>query len=113
MSIITVAYSPAARELQLHQLECSAGMTVGDLLPTLSRLLGLDVAALLADQSLELGVWGQRCTLEQCLQPGDRLECYRGLRVDPKVARRERFSKQGAGTAGLFAQRRQGAKPGY
>ena len=36
-----------------------------------------------------------------------------GIGIDPKVARRERFSKQGAGTAGLFAQRRQGAKPGY
>jgi len=29
------------------------------------------------------------------------------------VARRERFQKQGAKTAGLFAKRRAGAKPGY
>jgi hypothetical protein len=29
------------------------------------------------------------------------------------VARRERFSKQGAKSAGLFAQRRAGSKAGY
>jgi len=33
--------------------------------------------------------------------------------VDPKVARRERFARQGAKTAGLFAKRRAGAKAGY
>jgi sulfur carrier protein len=47
------------------------------------------------------------------LQDGDRLEWLRPLQVDPKVARRERFKRQGAKTAGLFAQRRQGAKAGY
>jgi putative ubiquitin-RnfH superfamily antitoxin RatB of RatAB toxin-antitoxin module len=41
------------------------------------------------------------------------VEIYRGLLVDPKVARRERFRKQGARAAGLFAKRRPGAKPGY
>ncbi|MBW8723026.1 MAG: RnfH family protein, partial [Polaromonas sp.] len=44
---------------------------------------------------------------------GDRLEIYRGLRVDPKVARRERFNRQGVKRAGLFAKTRAGAKAGY
>ena len=60
-----------------------------------------------------LGIWGRRCSLQTVLQSGDRLEIYRGLKVDPKVARRERFKGQGARTAGLFARRRPGAKPGY
>jgi sulfur carrier protein len=47
------------------------------------------------------------------LQDGDRLEIYRPLKVDPKVARRERFARQGAKTTGLFAKRRPGAKAGY
>jgi sulfur carrier protein len=47
------------------------------------------------------------------LRDQDRVEFYRGLRVDPKVARRERFSKQGARASGLFAKRRPGSKPGY
>jgi putative ubiquitin-RnfH superfamily antitoxin RatB of RatAB toxin-antitoxin module len=37
----------------------------------------------------------------------------RTLKVDPKVARRERFVKQGAKAAGLFSQRRAGGKAGY
>jgi hypothetical protein len=41
------------------------------------------------------------------------VELYRPLLVDPKVARRERFRRQGARNTGLFAQRRPGAKPGY
>jgi putative ubiquitin-RnfH superfamily antitoxin RatB of RatAB toxin-antitoxin module len=47
------------------------------------------------------------------LKEGDRVEWLRGLRVDPKVARRERFQKQGSRAAGLFASRRPGAKQGY
>ena len=47
------------------------------------------------------------------VRDGDRVEIYRDLKVDPKVARRERFRKQGARATGLFAQRRPGAKPGY
>jgi putative ubiquitin-RnfH superfamily antitoxin RatB of RatAB toxin-antitoxin module len=47
------------------------------------------------------------------LVDGDRLEVYRPLTVDPKVARRQRFVRQGAKTAGLFAKKRPGAKAGY
>jgi hypothetical protein len=41
------------------------------------------------------------------------VEVYRGLLVDPKVARRERFKSQGSRGAGLFAKKRPGAKSGY
>jgi putative ubiquitin-RnfH superfamily antitoxin RatB of RatAB toxin-antitoxin module len=41
------------------------------------------------------------------------VEVYRELLVDPKVARRERFRKQGSRAAGLFARRKPGAKAGY
>jgi uncharacterized protein len=43
----------------------------------------------------------------------DRVEIYRPLQVDPKMARRERFRRQGARAAGLFARKREGGKPGY
>jgi sulfur carrier protein len=58
-------------------------------------------------------VWGRRVPLDTPLRDGDRVEVYRPLRVDPKVARRERFVRQGARSTGLFAQRRPGAKQGY
>lgn len=60
-----------------------------------------------------LGIWGRRVALSDVLKDGDRLELYRALRVDPKVARRQRFKRQGAKRSGLFAQRRPGAVPGY
>jgi len=59
------------------------------------------------------GIWGRKARLAQPLRDGDRVEVYRPLTVDPKVARRERFRKQGARAAGLFARKRDGAKPGY
>ena len=58
-------------------------------------------------------VWGKPALPTQLLQEGDRIEWLRGLRVDPKVARRERFQSQGRRTAGLFANKRPGAKAGY
>ena len=61
----------------------------------------------------QLGIWGRKAVPSQVLRDGDRLEIYRQLKADPKVARRERFSRQGARATGLFATRRPGAKPGY
>jgi putative ubiquitin-RnfH superfamily antitoxin RatB of RatAB toxin-antitoxin module len=58
-------------------------------------------------------VWGRKAPLSQLLRDHDRVEVYRPLRVDPKVARRERFVKQGARSAGLFVKKRAGAKAGY
>ena len=66
-----------------------------------------------ASQDWQTAVWGRPVALYHVLKEGDRLEILRPLRVDPKMARRERFQRQGAKTAGLFAKRRAGAKPGY
>ncbi|WP_294766680.1 RnfH family protein [uncultured Rhodoferax sp.] len=63
--------------------------------------------------ALALGIWGRKVSGSQVLREGDRVELHRPLTVDPKVARRERFAKQGAKSAGLFAKRRAGAKAGY
>lgn len=59
------------------------------------------------------GIWGRRQPDEYQLTAQDRLEAWRPLKVDPKVARRERFARQGSRGAGLFAKRRKNAKPGY
>lgn len=107
---ITVAYAPAPRQVIERELRLAAGCTARD---------ALQASGLLADcpelqnVPLDVGVWGRPCTPGQVLEEGDRLEIYRPLRVDPKVARRERFKGQGARTAGLFARRRPGAKAGY
>ena len=41
------------------------------------------------------------------------IELYRPLKVDPKVARRQRFKRQGKGRTGLFAKRKSGSAAGY
>ena len=106
---VTVAYSPAPRQVHEQHLSLPAGSTVGDAL----RAAGLlDALAELADAGA-VGVWGRKAPLEQALRERDRVELWRSLRVDPKLARRERFGQQGARAAGLFAKRRPGAKPGY
>ncbi|MSQ57774.1 MAG: RnfH family protein [Limnohabitans sp.] len=58
-------------------------------------------------------VWGRKVPMSYALSHLDRLEIVRGLLVDPKTARRERFKKQGTRTAGLFSKKRPGAKQGY
>ena len=38
----------------------------------------------------ETGIWGRRCSLDQPLTEGDRVELYRPLTIDPMEGRRAR-----------------------
>lgn len=107
---ITLVYSPAPREVREWALALEPGATVAAALAA-ARVFD-EYPELQADR-LSVGIWGKKCGQGQVLQPGDRIEIYRPLRVDPKVARRERFDRQGAKRAGLFAKSRPGAKAGY
>lgn len=107
---ITVVYSPRARDVREVVLRLTAGSTALQALQA-SGLLQLFPA--LDPSCLALGVWGHKASLMQVLQDNDRVEIYRPLTVDPKVARRERFARQGARSAGLFVKKRAGAKAGY
>lgn len=107
---VTLCYAPQPRQVHELQLQLPSGSTVAQAL----HLSGwLQRFPELASDEVTLGIWGKPTQTDTILRPHDRLECYRALRVDPKVARRERFNRQGARQAGLFAQRRSGAKPGY
>lgn len=107
---ITVVYSPAPRQV------CEVGLTLeeGSSLSQALHASGLLQRFPDLDPALQgVGVWGRKASLDQILRDQDRVEVYRPLKVDPKLARRERFQKQGARATGLFAKRRAGAKPGY
>ena len=107
---ITLVHSPAPREVLEIRLELNEGCTAHSALDQsgwLKKYPELDTPA------ATLGVWGRRVGREHVLREGDRLEVYRALRVDPKVARRERFVGQGARGTGLFAKRKAGSKAGY
>lgn len=107
---ITVVYSPAPRDVREVSLCLAPGSTVSQALQA-SGLLQL--FPLINQPSTVVGVWGRKADLNQPLRENDRVEIYRPLTVDPKVARRERFAKQGARTAGLFSKKREGAAAGY
>ncbi|MEO7548670.1 MAG: RnfH family protein [Ramlibacter sp.] len=100
---VTVAWSPAARRTREWTLELDEGATVMAALQAsgLSEAFPeLDMAA------VAVGVWGVGATLQSRLKDNDRLEVYRPLQVDPKLARRERFERQGSRAAGLFARKK-------
>jgi putative ubiquitin-RnfH superfamily antitoxin RatB of RatAB toxin-antitoxin module len=110
MSIVLV-YSPRPRVIVEELLLVQRGCTVEHALQA-SRFAEPGVSRDWAVAGF--GVWGKKVGLAHVLSNNDRLEIYRALTVDPKVARRERFARQGAKkAAGLFARRRAGAKAGY
>ena len=107
---IVLIYSPAPRQVREWLLDLDLGTTV---LQALEACHFFEEFSDLEPEQLAVGIWGRKTTLNGVLMNADRLEIYRGLRVDPKVARRERFNVQGTKSAGLFAKRRLGAKAGY
>ena len=107
---VTVAYSPAPRQVREWDINLQPGSTA------MQAILKCGVSSEFVDldlTTLMLGVWGRHVNLSHVLDDNDRIEIYRPLRVDPKVARRVRFTGQGAKRAGLFANKRKGAKAGY
>ena len=110
---VTLVYSPAPRQLKQYELQLTLGTTVAQAIEQSGLLNECPDINLRDHTAFAVGIWGRKSTLNHVLRDSDRLEIYRPLLVDPKVARRERFQKQGTRGAGLFAKRRPGAKPGY
>ena len=108
--LVTVVYSPVPRDVREVSLQLALGSTV---LQALQASGLLQLFPVIDQPSIVVGVWGRKVDLAQPLRENDRVEIYRPLTVDPKVARRERFAKQGARTTGLFIKKRAGAAAGY
>ena len=106
---VDVVYSPGPRQVVEWSLQLAIGATLRDALAASA----FKTFPELRSANLAIGVWAKKASLQQVLREKDRIEVYRKLRVDPKVSRRERFVRQGAKAAGLFAQSRPGAKSGY
>ncbi len=107
---VIVVYADAPRRVVELEIELPAGARLQDAIDSPI----VRAAFSTADFSLgKVGVWGRKLSLQHVLRDGDRVELYRPLMVDPKVARRERFASQGARATGLFAKKRAGAKAGY
>jgi putative ubiquitin-RnfH superfamily antitoxin RatB of RatAB toxin-antitoxin module len=105
---VSVLCAPKARVVHETQLRLAAGSTVLDALQASGFLQQFEIS-----NPTSVGVWGRKAALSQVLRDQDRVEIYRTLKVDPKVARRERFAKQGVRMAGLFNKQRPNGKAGY
>ena len=110
---VVVVYSLQARQVHEFPLSVPLFSNVLAALVACESLASFPINVLSESDEWTCGVWGKPVTQDYVLREGDRLELYRSLKVDPKVARRERFQQQGTRAAGLFATRRKGAKPGY
>ena len=118
---VECVWSPAARQSISLSLEFQVGTTVAHAFQVFKPAFisaHANTGSTLATEELlsqvtGQGIWGRKVALTHVLQDGDRLEMYRPLQVDPKLARKQRFKRQGKGRTGLFARRRIGAVAGY
>ena len=107
---ITLVYSPRPRVVREVLMAVAEGTTVQQ---ALMQSQWRQEYPELVIEDVPVGIWGRAVDRAQKVRDQDRIEIYRPLTVDPKVARRERFTKQGAKAAGLFSKKRAGAKSGY
>ncbi len=115
---ITVCWSLKAREVHEQTLHLPQGSTLEAAVDACLALCqssesvfkGTDLGQI---KFMQAGIWGRKAEWTEILSPGDRVELYRPLQVDPKVARRQRFKRQGKGRTGLFANRKSGSAAGY
>jgi putative ubiquitin-RnfH superfamily antitoxin RatB of RatAB toxin-antitoxin module len=115
---VTLCWSLGPRHVQEQSLKVPEGSTVQAVLDQ-GLALWLESQGAVADVALsslkfqQPGIWGRKVPWTHGVQAGDHIELYRALKVDPKVARRQRFKRQGKGRTGLFANRKSGSAAGY
>jgi putative ubiquitin-RnfH superfamily antitoxin RatB of RatAB toxin-antitoxin module len=82
---VEVAYAEHDRQL-IKALEVPVNTTAIEAV----NLSGIreDFPQIPADDKIEIGIFSKKCTPDEVLQPGDRVEIYRPLLIDPKEARR-------------------------
>jgi putative ubiquitin-RnfH superfamily antitoxin RatB of RatAB toxin-antitoxin module len=97
----------AGREhMEHHRLQLPEGSLVRDALAVCGLQAGASAVMPLStskadpdDATPGVGVWGRLVSLDRPLAPGDRVEVYRPLQVDPMDARRLRHRRQRASNA--------------
>ena len=89
---IEVVYAAAPHDVRQVSLRLHAGGTLAEALRASQLLEGLSPEQ--AD-ALQATIWGRTAALDTPLRDGDRIELTRGLLVDPKEARRQRYRRDG------------------
>lgn len=86
---VTVAYATPLQQLELP-VEVSAHASVAIAIRQsglLKKFPGIQL------ESIKVGIFGEKTTLDRPLSDGDRVEIYRPLQIDPKQARLLRAKK--------------------
>jgi putative ubiquitin-RnfH superfamily antitoxin RatB of RatAB toxin-antitoxin module len=91
-TICAVVVYATPRRAHLFEVRMPAGASVRQAIAACGVLSSVPE---LAEHELDVGIFGQRCRLDDVMRDGDRIEIYRPLIVDPKVARRQRAALKG------------------
>ena len=87
---ILIAYAEPRQQREVV-VEVPQGITLQEAL----ALLATQIGVLLNGEPMgTIGVWGKIRPPHYVLRDGDRIECYRPLKADPKQARRARVTRQ-------------------
>ena len=86
--VVEVIYALPERQ-RIARIQVVPGTTVGDAVTQVAQQLSLEDAA-----SVPVGIFGQEIDREHLLKPGDRVEVYRPLTMDPMTARHLRAQQQ-------------------
>jgi putative ubiquitin-RnfH superfamily antitoxin RatB of RatAB toxin-antitoxin module len=89
---VEVVYAAAPHDVRQVSLRMQMGSTLADALRASHLLDGLAAGQV---DALQAGIWGRAAAPDTPLRPGDRVELTRGLQVDPKEARRQRYRRDG------------------
>ncbi len=86
---VEVAYATASQQ-PIITVEMNAGATVEQAIAQTNLMVLFPEIDLSINK---VGIFGHVVNLSKVLQGGDRVEIYRPLQVDPRLARRERVRK--------------------
>ena len=98
---ITVVCAPEPRVIHSVAFQVPVGASLRDAIHLSGVLEQLGLEGLPSENGYlnlgpySAGIWGKTQNLDTPLRDRDRIELTRGLRVDPKEARRQRYRKQG------------------
>ena len=90
--MVEVVYALPERQRVVVLELPEGGLTAGEALARSGLLQELPALADPTTAPVVLGVWGSVCEPTRALCDGDRVEVYRPLRNDPRIARRARVA---------------------
>jgi uncharacterized protein len=89
---VEVVYAAGPHDVRMAALSVRVGATVVDAIRQSGLLEGVDSMQI---DALKPAIWGHAAEFDARLRDGDRVELTRGLLVDPKEARRQRYRRDG------------------